>query len=205
MELYGTKTSPFTRIVRIIAVELGFEMPLIEKAWRRDSHDIYRLNPAGRIPILVDGDRGVSDSRTICNYLMEHEKAQPAQSFRVLRGKKEWDEENALCMIYGFLESVAMLSYFRDPPQVAHPYIDRNRERIDECFEGLDTISAMGFLVEPDSFGMAEAALITSMDIIEGRKFADLGAYENVREIRSLFRHRPSLTDTRPDFAGRDK
>lgn len=205
MELYGTETSPFTRIARIIAAEIGLSVPLRPMAWRKDPVGLFQLNPAGRIPVLVDGDRSVCDSRVICNYLMDHADAAPADSFRSLKGPEKWDEENVLCMIYGSLESVAILSYFRDPPQVSHPYIDRSRERIDECFSGLNDIAAKGFLVEANTFGLAEAALITSIDVIEGRSFADLGAFKNIHDIKTRFVTRASVVATKPDYAGRDK
>jgi len=203
MELHGTKTSPFTRIVRIIAAEMNFDLPLRVKGWRTESKDIYQLNPAGRIPVLVDQDRRICDSRTISNYLMEHKQARPSASARLLLGPTRWDEENILCMIYGSLESLAILSYFRDPPEVSHPYIERNHGRIQECFSALDAVAERGFLVKPASFGLAEAALITSIDIIQGRSFANLDAYNNVRAIHAQFADRASVLDTKPDFSGR--
>jgi len=205
MELYGTKTSPFTRIVRIIAAELGFNPGFREKAWRKDSEAIYKLNPAGRIPVLADEGRRICESRIICSYLMEHEKAQSDGSFRMLRGPHRWEEENVLSMIYGSLESLAILSYFRDPPPVSHPYIDRNQGRIDACFAELDTLSSKGYLIDKDRFGLAEAALTTAMDIIEGRNFARIDTFRNVQDIRSRFQFRPSVAGTAPDFTGRDK
>lgn len=48
MELYGTANSPYTRIVRVLAAELGFEPQLRPMAWRETLMRCSRsIRPAG--------------------------------------------------------------------------------------------------------------------------------------------------------------
>lgn len=200
MELYGTRTSPFTRVVRIVAMELGFALDLREIFWRLSSDALFQLNPGGRVPLLVDGARRLGESRTICSYLMEHGQARAAESFRVLGGTRRWDEENLVGAIYAAIDSLVVIRVLNDPPAVSHPYMDRCRERIRHCFQSIDELARQGYLVDPACFGMAEAALITAADAIEGRGAADLQMYANVTAIRARFANRPSVVNSSPPF-----
>ncbi len=205
MEIYGTPTSPFTRIARIIAAELGFQPPLRMMKWRDTPDDLYKINPAGRIPLLVDGDRSVAESRTICNYLMVHPLARPEASFRKLEGDTRWDEENLLGMIYAAIDGFVVIRYLDDPPAVSHPYKSRSRERIDQCFRVIDDIAAQGYLVEPDGFGVAEAALIAAIDTIGGRGIADLSGYVHANAVRARYADRASVADTAPVYYTKER
>ena len=200
MEVYGTQTSPFTRIVRIVAMEMGIDLPLREMFWRKTSDALFKINPGGRVPLLIDGARRLGESRAICSYLMEHEQARPVDAFRPLNGSARWDEENLLGLIYSAMESLVVIRVLNDPPAVSHPYVDRCRERIKHCFEAIDQISRQGYLIDPDRFGMAEVALITAADVIEGRGAYDLGEYANVNALRQRFSARPSVVATAPIF-----
>lgn len=63
---------PFSRKVRIhlrekdLTFDLFDENPFFEK-----SVELLRANPAGQVPILVDGEAVIVDSRAICEYLDE--------------------------------------------------------------------------------------------------------------------------------------
>lgn len=200
MEIYGTPTSPYTRIARIIAAELGFQPPLRTMKWRETPDELFKINPAGRVPLLVDGDRKVCESRTICNYLMAHPEARPEASFRKLDGATRWDEENLLGIIYAAIDGLVVIRVLDDPPAVSHPYKERSRERIDRCFRALDAIAAQGHLVEPNGFGIAEAALITAIDAIGGRGISDLSAYAHAYAINARFADRLSVVETTPVY-----
>jgi glutathione S-transferase len=200
MEVYGTQTSPFTRIVRMVAMESGIDLPLREIFWRKTPDTLFEINPGGRIPLLVDGPRRLGESRAICNYLMEHERARPVDSFRPLSGSWRWEEEHLLGIIYAAIESMVVIRVLGDPPAASHPYLDRCRERIACCFGAIDGIAGQGYLIDPDRFGMAEAALITAADVIEGRGAGDLGMHANVGAIRRRFSARPSVAATVPVY-----
>ena len=70
--LYHLPLSPFSRKVRLVLAEkkLPFELRL-EKVWERRP-DYLELNPANKVPTLVDEDGlVVPDSGVICEYLEE--------------------------------------------------------------------------------------------------------------------------------------
>lgn len=73
MKLYGT---PPTRALRVIWLlnELGLEYELHPVDLMQGEHrrpDFLALNPAGKVPVLVDGDQVITESSAIQLYLAE--------------------------------------------------------------------------------------------------------------------------------------
>lgn len=70
--LYHQWLSPFCRKVRLVLAEKKLEFELrLEPTWERRP-EFLALNPAGEVPVLVDGDDCVlADSQAICEYLDE--------------------------------------------------------------------------------------------------------------------------------------
>ena len=70
--LYHLPLSPFCRKVRLVLAEKRVEVDLVEeRPWERRL-DFLRMNPAGKVPVLVTGDGAVlAESRAICGYLNE--------------------------------------------------------------------------------------------------------------------------------------
>ncbi|MGR4070150.1 glutathione S-transferase family protein [Billgrantia sp. C5P2] len=73
LKLYGT---PPTRVLRVIWLlnELGLEYELVPVALMQGEHlqpDFLALNPAAKVPVLVDGDQIITESAAIQLYLAE--------------------------------------------------------------------------------------------------------------------------------------
>lgn len=69
--LYHFPLSPFSRKVRLSLAEKRIEVELIEERyWEQDS-DFLRRNPAGKVPVLRLGNKLMSESVAICEYLEE--------------------------------------------------------------------------------------------------------------------------------------
>lgn len=200
MELYGTANSPYTRIVRVLAAELGLEPELRPMAWRETPDALFALNPTGRVPVLVDGTRRVTDSRVICAYLAQHPQARPAPDLRLPGGSTRWDEEGLVTLAYGILDSGGVLRVFRDPPAVTHPYLERSGRRIGTSLAAIDQRCAGGHLVEAGTFGLAEIAVLTAVDAMAATGLAALEQYRQLQGVRERWRDRPSLAATAPRF-----
>lgn len=75
--LYHYPLSPFSRKVRLTLAEKRIEVELVEERyWERDP-DFLRRNPAGKVPVLRLGNRTLSESGAICEYLEETHPAPP--------------------------------------------------------------------------------------------------------------------------------
>ncbi len=70
--LYHLPLSPFCRKVRLVLAEKRVEVDLVEeRPWERRL-DFLRMNPAGKVPVLVTDDGTVlAESRAICGYVNE--------------------------------------------------------------------------------------------------------------------------------------
>lgn len=78
-KLYHFALCPFSRKVRLALAEKGVPFDL-ERVYPWDAGDtFYRLNPAGRVPVLHDETRDLVliDSQAICEYLEETEERSP--------------------------------------------------------------------------------------------------------------------------------
>lgn len=69
MKLFYSDTSPYARKVRVVAMEKNIELELITTDVFAKEDTIRDVNPLGKIPALVDGDKVYCDSSVICEYL----------------------------------------------------------------------------------------------------------------------------------------
>ena len=69
--LFHFPLSPFCRKVRLSLAEKKIEVELVEERYWEKSTEFLRRNPAGKVPILRMGQRTMSESQAICEYLDE--------------------------------------------------------------------------------------------------------------------------------------
>jgi len=70
MKLLYTKRSPYARKVRVIALEKGITLDLIDEDLQKKSQRLLEANPLGKVPTLIlDNGVVVFDSPVICQYL----------------------------------------------------------------------------------------------------------------------------------------
>ena len=72
-QLYQFPLCPFSRKVRLLMSEKGVGYELQRESPWDGRGEFFRLNPAGRTPVLVDPGKGtvLVDSRAICEYFEE--------------------------------------------------------------------------------------------------------------------------------------
>lgn len=70
---------PFSRKVRILLGEKSIAYDLVQRRPWDEGDDLWRLNDAGRVPVLEDKARNIAlcDSRAICEYLEETVERSP--------------------------------------------------------------------------------------------------------------------------------
>ena len=72
MKLYGTKTSPYARIIRIVIFEkkLNNQIEFIWTKTRVPDDPMYAINPSGRVPfLLLDDGTGIEDTPVLVQFL----------------------------------------------------------------------------------------------------------------------------------------
>ena len=72
MKLYNSNFSPNALRVRAVAAELGIPLDIVEVDLRKGENktaSYLAINPNGKVPVLVDGDFVLWESRAINGYL----------------------------------------------------------------------------------------------------------------------------------------
>lgn len=103
MQLIYTPNSPYARICRIVAIEGGIadRLELVRVPLRTPDSPSLRHGPLGKIPLLVDGDLALGESRLICGYLDQRSGAAPS-----LPAASDWQAQARESLMSGFLEGV---------------------------------------------------------------------------------------------------
>ena len=197
LKIFGTSTSPPTRIARVAGIEFGHEVELCPMAWRDTPDELFSLNPAGRVPVLVHEEVTLWDSRQIWSYIETLEDTNAHESVRVMQGPHYWREANILTLIYEMMGAMMVVRGMEeDPPISEHPYLYRSLDRWGRCLKALDEMASQGWFVEPTTFGLAEAAMICATDALVGREVIDISQYPHLSGIRMRYETRVSLVTT---------
>ena len=69
--LYHTPLSPYSRKVRLVLAEKRIEVELAEERYWEQGPELFRRNPAGKIPVLRHDGMLLAESQAICEYLDE--------------------------------------------------------------------------------------------------------------------------------------
>ncbi len=70
MKLLYTKRSPYARKPRVIALEKGIPLELVDEDLQKKSQRLLDANPLGKVPTLIlDNGDTIYDSPVICQYL----------------------------------------------------------------------------------------------------------------------------------------
>ena len=128
--LYGSKTSPFVRRIRILMDQISHEFKELSIFEEQDASLLKMINPVNQIPVLVDRENTIWDSRVIFNYLNSIHRFQ----------NMDWKDENQLTAIDGALNSgVSLLLMKRSGINISDSlmYVNRQKERIESILDYL--------------------------------------------------------------------
>lgn len=186
--LYGSYTSPFVRRIRMILENYSYELKEVNIFDSEDSIKFNKVNPINQLPVLVDGDQVIWDSRQIFNYLNINHKL-----FNL-----DWDDENLLSAIEGALGSAVNLMLMKRSGMNIDEqfmFVNRQKERIESVLDYLKPHLENRFLKEWDFHSMTlycflDWAIIRNIIDIKHRpecqKFLDTHAERNIVKTTSI-------------------
>src|SRR5262245_43037596 len=154
MILYHFPTSPFARRVRLTLAFKGLSAELRDARANPEHHaEVRRLNPMRTVPVLIDGDRVLTDSTSICRYL-DAKVPEPA----LFTNDVESFEIVSLADYVGTVLPDLGLRYsaLHDHPSFA----DVRAEAMSRVQNALDRLTAR-ILARKDGWGFAEIATFT--------------------------------------------
>jgi glutathione S-transferase len=198
MKLYCSKTSPYSRKVRVVVEELKLtervEEVLVDPF--NPPAELLAANPLSKIPTLTtDHGEALPDSSLIIEYLQTLGNALPA----LPRGTQRWAALRRLQLAEGIIDAAVATVFEKRRPEgiIYTAFLDRQAERIRRSLEALDleamTLSQQDAGLVEITTGVALAYLDFRMPYLEWRKFAPaLASWHDV------FALRPSMQNTQP-------
>ena len=198
--LHQFSLCPFSRKVRILLGEKGVVYDLVDQRPWEGGDDLFKLNAAGRVPILEDRARGLAicDSRAICEYLEETVERSSMLGGRATeraeaRRLVALFDENFYADVTGplFHEKYLKRAVLRQPPdgrvlreamRLAHGHLDY----IDWLVDTRSWLAGSRMSLAD----LAAAAQISVADYLGG---IDWDGHDQARSWYSVFKSRPSF------------
>lgn len=174
--LIGSKTSPFVRRIRMLMENIPYEFKELNIFETEDSITLNKVNPVNQVPVLLDGEEPIWDSRQIFNYI----------NMRYKLHNMEWKDENTLTAIEGAMNSaVSLLLMKRSSMNTDEPYmfVNRQKERIESVLDYLKPYI--------ENQGLKEWTFIT-MTIycfLDWAKFRNLASFDHRPECQRFLAH----------------
>lgn len=175
LTLYGPAFSPFVRVVRLFAAELGMRLPCGMAPYGdkilSGSEGHFGLNPFGKIPVLIDGEFTLFETLVICRYLdqrLADGRVHAALTTKQQALAEQW--ASAVCM-YGRLN--VMDGFLLE---LAFPKGENGQPRMDIVMEKLPAARSFVAIAEQqlqksqwiagNEFSMADSALTPFLDYL---------------------------------------
>lgn len=187
MKLIGSNTSPYVRRIRLLLADHPHEFVHLE-IYGADRDELRRRNPALKIPMLVDGDQDIFDSRVIARYLQE-KLGLPALT---------WDQENQLTLIDGANDScVTMLLSKKSGLDIEQDAMFYNLQR-ERIMTTLRTLNAMVEAGEISDWSYPAICLFCLVDWLDFRELVEFDGVESLLSFRDSHRDQPGVAETDP-------
>jgi glutathione S-transferase len=174
--LIGSKTSPFVRRIRMLMEHIAYDFKELNIYETEDSVQLNKINPVNQIPVLVDGEQPIWDSRQIFNYINIHYKLH----------NMHWHDENLLTAVEGAMNSgVALLLMKRSGMNTDEPYmyVNRQKERIESV------LTYMKSYMENEGLKEWNFITMTLYCFLDWAKFRNLVNLENRPECLKFLAH----------------
>ena len=160
MKLLASHTSPYARKLRVLALELGVPMTVVETAPMEDGAELLAVNPLGKVPVLVlDDGSALVDSRVISGYLLA---LVPGNALLPADGPAHWHGLTSEAIADGILDAAINLRFNAAQGVTSGVWVERQYRAIDRA------IAALAGRVS-DGFGLAELCTVTACEYLDLR------------------------------------
>lgn len=190
--LIGSFTSPYVRKIRLLLFNLGtYEFKSINYLEKKDSDYLKSINPINQIPILLDGDTKIFDSRVIYNYLA---KKHHLKTLSI-------EEENILSAIDAAMDtSINLFSLRRGglDLNVENHFIERQKERIPLILNFLSPWVNKLNAKNPEDWNFLTMSLYSYLYWGIYREVLDLSHFPEHKHFLEQFKNAPGVHETTP-------
>lgn len=190
MKLYGSTTSPYVRRVRIVALEIGEPLELVDTATETGQAELRARSPVWKVPAAELDGTFVLDSHVLIDELVSRRGAP-------FRPSAEWSlrDRNCANVIDTTLDSLIQRFYLlKDGVRETVPYLEKQTARAASAFSWLERN-----LTEEDAeFSPLGLALTTAIGWIRLRDAYPIERHGVLCRGAERLEARPSFAATRP-------
>lgn len=191
MKLLASQTSPYARKLRVLAAELGLEMPVVETAPMEDGASLLAINPLGKVPALVlDDGSAVFDSPVIAAWLFAQV---PGQTLMARDGPMHWAARTHEAIADGILDAVIIKRFNVLQGVTEGQWLDRQRRAIDR------SLAVLAARI-PDSFDYRTLCTVIACEYLDLRWPETEWRTQQpaLADLQARVGERPSFMATRP-------
>lgn len=188
MKLYGSTTSPYVRRLRVWLENVPHEFMHIDIFSEQGRATLKSINPALKVPMLVDDWQAVFDSRVIYNYL-NHKLGKEVTTA---------DDENAITLINAANDSyVELLLLSRSGIDVQQDalFFNLQRERIQSTLQVLEEQVKLGAF---EYWHFPAICLYCLVDWVLFRQMNDFAEFPELQAFHQRHQGRKILQATDP-------
>ncbi|PRQ05291.1 putative GST-like protein YibF [Enhygromyxa salina] len=196
IRLYGTLTSPYVRRVRVVALELGLSVELVDAASDEGQAAMRAINPLWKVPTVELDGQAIFDSRVINEELIARHGPGPLAPHE----PDDLDARNLVTVIDGALDALVNTVYLAKDGVAADAasYIAKQHARAADAMAWVDARIDGLSLTRAAGFGLAELALCTAVEWMRFRQTYPIERHAAIVRVAEHHAARPSLVATRP-------
>ncbi|MGY8871533.1 MAG: glutathione S-transferase family protein [Pseudomonadales bacterium] len=188
MKLIGSGMSPYARRIRLFLEGQDYEFINLNIYSPEGREALATYTPAMKVPVLIDAEQKIYDSRAIHRYLTEKQTAKPLS----------WDQENLLTLIDAANDSfVILLMAARSniDTEADALILNLQKERIERTMPLLEQAIIDGHLSE---WGYPSICLFCLLDWVSFRELCDLSVYPHLSSFLSEKSAYPAVEASNP-------
>jgi glutathione S-transferase len=194
VKIYGVPKSSSGRCFLMLE-ELGipYENPPLDMRNRDHKSDAFlKLNPNGKVPVLVDGDFVIWESIAINNYLCDKHKPELLGRDARERGLQMQWSTWAMVDLQPPLVDIIVQMLFTPEEKRSMTVVEKARERVPPMLKILDEALSGKDYVLGKAISVADFNLASVVNIAYGFEF-DMKPYKNIEPWMGRMKSRPSF------------
>lgn len=188
-QLIGSINSPYVRKLRLFMLKenIPFDFKVINIFEKEGNEYLRKINPIGKVPVFLDGDQVIYDSRVIFNYLTKKHNLKPLTI----------EDENKTSVTDGIAETgVSLFLLKQSGMELTSPngYIQRQRQRIDEILKHLEPWTKS--LNPTQHWNFPVMGLYSFVNWTDKRKLLELSDYPEYQKFLEYYKDQPGVKET---------
>ncbi|MBC7538886.1 MAG: glutathione S-transferase family protein [Bacteriovorax sp.] len=187
--LLGSLTSPYVRKIRLLLHGTPYELKVVNYMEEEGNDYLKSINPVNKLPVLIDGEKTILDSRVIFNYLSN---------------KNKWikltiDEENILTAIDGAMDSAVNLFMLRRGGldlNSGNGLVERHKARIPHILDYLTPWVRTLDDKNPAHWNFLTMSLYSLLYWYDFREVGSLKNHQDLKIFLEKFKNAPGVAET---------